>query len=150
MKEKAPYCCTRISNFCDLVEKQDRCQKLFIGVWTAPSIQAWLYHTSNHNALHSSLFLLGLILWAILSLSRSLWAFFVQHLSIFLGSGKSKKLELLKNLVKMEFYKLVLKHFLKVLDHLRILYLREKLSLLDKKQSWNRRSKRKVIIEHKI
>ena len=88
-----------------------------------------------------------------LSHFESFWVSFsplLYNIFDFLGSGKSKKLKLLKNLVKMEFYKLVLKHFLKVLDHLRILYLREKLSLLDKKQSWNRRSKRKVISERKI
>ena len=153
MKEKSPFSCIRISNFCDLVEKQDRCQKLFNGVWTASSIQAWLYHTSNHNALHSSLFLLGLILWVILSLSRSLLVLFCTTSFNFFGlgrSGKSKKLKLLKNLVKMKFYKLVLKHFLKVLDHLRLFDILEKLGLLVKKQSWNRTSKRKTISEHKI
>ena len=39
---------------------------------------------------------------------------------------------------------------LKVLDYLNIFYLQQKLSLLVKNQSWNRRSKRKTISEHKI
>ena len=69
---------------------------------------------------------------------------------IILGSGKSKKQTLLQNLVKMEFYKLFSKHFLKLLDHLKIFYFKEKLNLLVKNQSWNRTSKRKAIIEHKI
>ena len=151
MKEKSPYCCTRISNFCDLVEKQDRCQKLFNGVWTASSIQAWLYHTSNHNALDilPCLFLASFFesFWVFLGLFEP---FSVQQLWIFLGSGKSKKLKLLKNLVKMEFYKFFFKSFFKLLDHLKMFYFKEKLDLLVKNQSWNRTSKRKTISEYKI
>ena len=51
---------------------------------------------------------------------------------IILGSGKSKKQTLLQNLVKMEFYKLFLKTFLKVLDHLKLFYLKENSDLLVK------------------
>ena len=50
----------------------------------------------------------------------------------------------------MEFYKLFLKSFFEHLDHLKMFYFKEKLDLLVKNQSWNRTSKRKVIIEHKI